>query len=195
MAIKTYFEKDEITGDYREVSVDDAAELKNALAKEREETKSFKQKAKELEELKAKLEEEKLLADKKYEELWNTEKTAKEMTAKQLNDLKEKIAIAEKNKIASEIVRNNLAKTDAVRAELLIEQALKFIHTTEEGIKILSPDGKDLDEKKLVSLLGEKFPILCDGYGSSGGGAKGSIGSLPIDSNKTTVDIFYPQKK
>ena len=175
MAIKTYYEKDETTGEYREVSVDDAAELKTALAKEREETKSFKQKAKELEELRLKLEEEKLMKEKEFEKLWNSEKSAREMTAKELSDLRTEIANNQRAELANKIVIG-LTK-DTSRAELLKKISLDFIQNTPEGIKILSPDGSIYDEKKLSDHLADKYPFLVDGHGSSGGGAKGSLGS------------------
>ena len=60
MAMKKYFTKNE-AGEFEEIEVDDATELKTALAKEREESKAAKQKAKELEELRLKLEEDKML--------------------------------------------------------------------------------------------------------------------------------------
>ena len=68
--MKKYFTKNE-AGEFEEIEVDDAVELKTALAKEREESKAAKQKAKELEELRLKLEEDKMLKEKEFEIIAN----------------------------------------------------------------------------------------------------------------------------
>lgn len=171
MAMQKYFKKNE-SGEFEEIEVDDAVELKTALAKEREESKAAKQKAKELEELRLKLEEDKMLKEKEFEKLWNSEKSAREMTAKELSDLKEQIANNQRSELANKIVIG-LTK-DTSRAELLKKIAMEFIQNTPDGIKVLSPDGNIFDEKRLSDHLSEKYPYLIDGYGSSGGGAKGS---------------------
>lgn len=171
MATQTLFKKLE-DGTYQEITVDDASELKAKINEVLEEKKATKAKLKELEDQKKAMEEEKLLKEKEFEKLWTSEKQAKELTAKELSDLKEKIANNERAEIANKIVIG-LTK-DTSRAELLKKISLEFIQNTPDGIKIMSPDGTIFDENKLSNHLSERYPFLIDGHGSSGGGAKGS---------------------
>lgn len=169
-----YFTKNE-SGEFVEIEVDDANELKEALRKEREEHKSAKQKAKELEDAKNAVEEERLLKQQEFEKLWNAEKASKEQTFKELTELKEKIANKEREALADKVIIG-LTK-DTGRAELLKRIGLDFIQATPDGIGIII-DGVMADEGKLSSYLTEKYPFLVDGHNSSGGGAKGSSASF-----------------
>lgn len=165
----TYFTKND-AGEFVEVEVDDAKELKDALNKERDAHKTAKERTKELENLKSKLEEEKLLKEKEFEKLWNQEKQSKELTAKELQELKAQIANKEREALAHKIIQP-LTK-DTTNAELLKMICDQLIQATPDGIKIFSKDGMEMDEGKLVAFLEEKYPNLIDGVDSTGGGAK-----------------------
>ena len=170
----TYFTKND-AGEFVEIEVDDAKELKDALTKERDAHKTAKERAKELENLKIKLEEDKLLKEKEFEKLWNQEKQSKELTAKELAELKAQIANKEREALASKII-SPLTK-NTTNAELLKMICDQLIQTTPDGIKIFGKDGMEMDEDKLVAYLNDKYPQLIDGVDSTGGGAKGSKSS------------------
>lgn len=168
-----YFKKND-AGEFEEIEIDDAKELKEALVKERDAHKSVKERAKELEERQKQLEEDKLLKEKEFEKLWNSEKTAKELTAKELKELKDLIANKERESLASKII-NPLTK-DTTKAEILKKIALEFIQNTPDGMKMVGTDGTIFDESKLSAHLSDRYSFLVDGVDSSGSGAKGSKG-------------------
>lgn len=187
-----YYVKNE-AGEFEEIEVDDAKELKEALLKERDAHKSAKERAKDLEDLKKKLEEEKLLKEKEFEKLWNQEKQSKELTAKELSELKAQIANKEREALANKIISPLTDST--TNAELLRMICDQMIQATPDGIKIFGKDGMEMDESKLVAYLEEKYPNLVDGVDSSGSGAKGSKGKIEKEPEKSTIDILYPTNK
>ncbi len=151
--------------------IDDKAELKEALRKEREERASAKTKLKEFEDAKTKADQLSLEEKQEFEKLWKAEQEKGTTTAKELDDLRTSIAQKDRNSEAYKIV-STLA-TDTARAEILQQQAMPYISHTPEGIKINGPDGEAWDAAKLTAHLKEKYPFLVDGSKASGGGATG----------------------
>ena len=161
---------------------DDGKELKEALRKEREASAAAKQKAKDLEDSNAEAERLRLEEKGKYEELWKNSEEAKGKTAKELADLKDKIANAKRTESALAIALK-LTK-DTGRAELLKKEALPFITHTEDGVKLNSPDGAAWTAEQLGEHLTKSYPFLVDGSQASGGGAGGSGGGATGDLSK-----------
>ena len=151
--------------------IDPADELKEALRKEREDRAAAKSKLKELEDAKAKADQQSLEEKQEFEKLWKSEQERSATTAKELDDLRTSIAQKDRNSEAYKIV-STLA-TETARAEILQQQALGFIHHTPDGIKINGPDGEAWDAAKLTAHLKEKYPFLVDGSKATGGGATG----------------------
>ena len=158
---------------------DDGKELKEALRKEREASAAAKKKAKDLEDSNAEAERLRLEEKGKYEELWKNSEEAKGKTAKELADLKDKIANGKRTESALAIALG-LTK-DTGRAELLKKEALPFITHTEEGVKLNSPDGAAWTAEQLGEHLTKSYPFLVDGSQASGGGAGGSGGGATGD--------------
>lgn len=168
--------KQHANGKYRlEVEgIDPADELKEALRKEREERAAAKAKLTEFEQQQAETERKRLEESQQFERLYKAEQEAKTTTAKELAELKQKIADKERRENATSVV--NTLTRDTARAELLNDKALQFIHHTPEGIKINGPDGQAWNQDQLKAHLAERYPFLVDGNQASGGGAAGGHG-------------------
>ncbi len=151
--------------------LDPKDELKEALRKEREENAASKKRAADLEAEKNQAEQDRQKEKGEFKSLWEKEQEQRTLTAKELADLKDKIAMKERESTALKVA-SPLSKF-ADNVELLQEQALKFITHTPEGIKINGPDGSAWDEKKLAEYLTTKYPRNVDGNQASGGGASG----------------------
>lgn len=151
--------------------IDDAKELKEALRKEREEKAAAKKRSAELEAEKDAQEQERQKEKGEFKSLWEKEQEQRTLTAKELSDLKDKIATGERENTALTLA-SSLTR-DTAKAQLLKQQALSFIVHTPEGVKINGPDGSAWDDKKLGEHLTTSFPFLVDGNQASGGGASG----------------------
>lgn len=154
--------------------IDHGTELKEALRKEREERAAAKAKLSEYEKQQAELERKRLEESQQFERLYKAEQEAKTTTAKELAELKQKIADKERRENATSVV--NTLTRDTARAELLNDKALQFINHTPEGIKINGPDGQAWNQDQLKAHLAERYPFLVDGNQASGGGAAGGHG-------------------
>lgn len=151
--------------------IDDAAELKEALRKEREERAAAKKRLQEFETEAEKRERERLEKNQEWEQLTKTERERAEKLERELSEMKDTIANEKRNASAQQVV-SELTR-DTARARLLQKEAMQFITHTPEGVKINGPDGDAWDSQKLSDYLKEAYPFLVDGSGATGGGATG----------------------
>lgn len=158
---------------------DEAIELKEALRKEREQRAAAKTRVTELE--KANTEAERLRLEEKgqYKTLYEASEGEKATTAKELADLKVKIANGERNASALKVA-HSLTK-DTGRAALLTKEALQFITHTPDGVKMNGSDGSAWTPEQLSTHLTAAYPFLVDGSQASGGGATGGAGGGAAD--------------
>lgn len=134
------------------------------------ETKTAKQKAKELEDAKAAAEEAQAKERGEFKELYERTSREKQELANQFTDFQQRIQKQEitlqVSSLAGELTR------DTGRAELLAKEAAQFAKHTESGIKF-ELGGIEVDRAKIAEHLKAKYPFLVDGSGNSGGGAAG----------------------
>ncbi|MEG3078487.1 hypothetical protein R3F64_01285 [Halomonas sp. 5021] len=159
--------------------IDDGAELKEALRKEREERAEAKRKLKEFESDAERKERERLEKQQEWEQLAKSERERAEKTDKELAELRDKVANSARDSEAATICAGLIDKeaTGGVqRYNLLTKEAKQFISHTPEGIKINGPDGEAWSAKQLGEHLSQQYPFLVDGSKASGGGAPGSSG-------------------
>jgi hypothetical protein len=152
--------------------LDPADELKEALRKEREERAAAKAKLKEFEDRRVAEENDRLTKAGEFEALYKKATESASTTAKELQELKDKIATKEREATAAQIA-GGLTR-DTARAELLKKEALRFVQYTPEGVKINGEDGAALTVEQLGKALATKYPFLVDGNQASGGGANGT---------------------
>lgn len=134
------------------------------------ESKSAKQKARELEENQRTQEDEALKQREEFKTLYEREQKAKaELTEKYEGFAKR---VQQKDiESAAMSVANELTR-DTKRAELLREQVGRYARYTEDGVKF-EMGGIEVDKAKVVAHITENYPFLIDGSGASGGGATG----------------------
>jgi len=134
------------------------------------ESKSAKQKARELEELQRKAEEDGLKQKEEFKTLYEREQKAKQELAEKYETFAQRVQQKEIEtaalSVASELTR------DTKRAELLREQVARYARYTEDGVKF-EMGGVEVDKAKVVAHIEENYPFLIDGSGASGGGATG----------------------
>jgi hypothetical protein len=142
-----------------------------------DETKTAKQRAKELEDAKAKAEQESLKKSGEFQKLWETEaeKAARiqnELDAERDNWRKERQAVQQKEIGAESVKIASSIAVDDSSLELLTEQVQKFAVYTENGIEY-QVGGVSVPKEKVIEMLTEKYPRLVKGSGATGGGATG----------------------
>lgn len=134
------------------------------------ESKSAKQKARELEESQRTKEEEALKQQQEFKQLYEREQKAKQELAEKYETfaktVQQKEIEAAAMNVASELTR------DTKRAELLREQVARYARYTEEGVKF-EMGGVEVGKEKITAHITENYPFLIDGSGASGGGATG----------------------
>lgn len=150
--------------------IDPADELKNALSREREERKSAKQRAEELQKALEAKELAELEGQKKYEELYKREQETRNKTTAELELLRKSIAERELSESALKVA-GSLTR-DAAKADLLKKEAMAYAVHSADGVKF-TVDGVDVTAEQLQQHLAKQYPFLADGVQSSGGGASG----------------------
>lgn len=150
--------------------IDPADELKNALNREREERKSAKQRAEELQKALEAKELAELEGQKKYEELYKREQETRNKTTAELELLRKSIAERELSESALKVA-GSLTR-DAAKADLLKKEAMAYAVHSADGVKF-TVDGVDVTAEQLQQHLAKQYPFLADGVQSSGGGASG----------------------
>jgi len=135
------------------------------------ETKSAKQKAKELEEAQAREADERAKEKGEFKNLYEKEQAAKRELAEQYATFQTKVQRQE-IQIATTALAAELTR-DSARGALLAAQAEAMAKHTEAGV-VFEIGGVVVDKAKVLEYLAEKYPFLIDGTGATGGGASGS---------------------
>jgi len=146
------------------------------------ETKSAKQKARELEEQKEQEERDRLKQQQEYQTLWEREQEEKNQLKSQFEEYQQRVQQAEiksaSNALAGELTR------DAKRAALLAEKATAFAEYDADGKVVYKMNGVDVGKEKITEHLRAEYPFLVDGNQSNGGGAAGNLGGIGDASHK-----------
>jgi hypothetical protein len=154
--------------------IDDASELKGALAKERQAAKEAERRAKELERKQQELEEERLKEQNDFKSLYsraNEKAQALEDQIKQRDaQMREKTKDSIAQAISSEIA------IDGSSARLLKREALEFIEL-EDDQEVFRIGGVTVDRRAVIEHLSTEFPRNVKGSGASGAGASGGANS------------------
>lgn len=149
------------------------------------ESKSAKQKARELEELQRQAEEEGLKQREEFRTLYEREQKAKAELAEKYEGFAKRIQAKEVEgtalSLAAELTR------DTKRAELLKEQVSKYARYTDDGVKF-EMGGVEVDRDKILTHIKDSYPFLVDGSGATGGGAAGSTWAGPHTTGKVDGD-------
>jgi hypothetical protein len=145
--------------------------LKSKLEELLGETKTAKQKAKELEELQQQEAEARAKEKGEFKELYEREQKAKAELSEKYEGFAKRIQQKEvegaAQSIASELTR------DTKRAELLRKEISQFAKYTDDGVKF-EMGGVEVDRAKVMTHISDNYPFLIDGSGASGGGASGA---------------------
>ena len=145
--------------------------LKSKLEELLGESKSAKQKARELEEQKRKDEEERLRQNQEFQTLYEREQEEKAKLKEQFETFQQQVQRTtiekESRVLAAELTR------DTKRGDLLAEKAQSYAKYGEDGKVYYEMGGVKVDKQKVLDHLREEYPFLVDGIGSSGGGATG----------------------
>ncbi len=156
--------------------IDDGAELKEALRKEREDRKAARKRATELEAEREKAEKEAREQQGQFKELY--EKTQADLDAekKRVVELHQTMKLKEVEAVAGAIAAT-LTK-DTRRAGLLKEKAQQYLkYDADTSQVVIEIGGIPVDREKLVEKLSSEYDFLVDGKDASGGGASGGAGS------------------
>ena len=135
------------------------------------ESKSAKQKARELEEAQAAIEEARAKEKGEFKELYEREQKAKAELAEKYDSFAKRIQQKEVEaaalSLAAELTR------DTKRAELLRKEISQFARYTDDGVKF-EMGGVEVDRAKVLAHITDNYPFLVDGSGATGGGATGA---------------------
>lgn len=138
------------------------------------ESKTAKQRAKELEEAKAQAEREQLEKNQEFQTLYESEKKARAEASAALTEMQESIRKREvksaADSLAAELTR------DSKRAALLSEKLSSMATYNDDGV-VFQRGGIAIDKDAVLQYAREEFDFLVDGSGSNGGGAAGQFGS------------------
>jgi hypothetical protein len=134
------------------------------------ESKSAKQKARELEELQQAEAEARAKEKGEFKELYEREQKAKAELAEKYEGFEKRIQ-AKEIESASSMIAAELTR-DTKRAELLRKEISYFARYTEDGVKF-EMGGVEVDRVKVLAHIKENYPFLVDASGADGGGATG----------------------
>lgn len=149
---------------------EETAGLKAKLDELLGETKTAKQRARELEEAQAAEAEARAKEKGEFKELYEREQKAKEELAEKYADFAKRIQMKEIESAASSIAAE--LTRDTKRAELLRKEISQFTRHTDEGVKF-EMGGVEVDRSKVLAYITDNYPFLVDGSGATGGGAAG----------------------
>lgn len=151
--------------------IDDGAELKEALRKEREDRKAASGRAKELEDQMSKAQREQQEKNQEFQSLYENEQKEKKALEEKYSTFEQRIQSKDIDaaalKVGSQLTR------DTKRAELLQKEIRSFTKYGEDGV-YFEIGGIKVDQNKVVDHLTKEYPFLVDGNQASGGGAGGS---------------------
>jgi len=171
-------------GDVFRLSVDgldDGAELKEALRKERELSKDSKARSKALEDANRVAEEARATEKGEYKTLWEREQEEKRGFQAQLEALKQTVSEKDRGILQAELIAeftNDPARVTAWKGILQ-----EFIKTDENGNANLSQGGVDINRADLVGKLKTMYAFLVDGSKAEGGISQGNKGQGAQTSN------------
>jgi len=147
--------------------------LKSKMEELLGESKSAKQKARELEDQQRLAEEQRLAEKQEFKTLYEREQEAKRALQEEHETFKQQVhrsAIdSASTKVAAELTR------DSKRSELLAEKAAQFARYTDQGVTF-EMGGVEVEKAKVLEHLRTEYPFLVDGNQSNGGGAAGNTG-------------------
>lgn len=166
------------TKDYQKLYEETEREKAAVLAKNAEllsEKRKAQQKAEEAEAEKAKLKDEKLLKDGKYEELYKSAEEQKRIYKEKMDAIDNERG-RERVKVESLRLASQLA--DGVNAELLSEFIERRIKYSQDAFRVLDLNGgltvSTLDDLKREFETSDRYKALLRGSKASGGNASGS---------------------
>lgn len=146
------------------------------------ETKSAKEKARELEQAKEQAELDRQKEKGEFKSLYENETKAKlELQEKHeglLKSIQQKDISLATNSIAAELTK------DTSRAKLLAKEVSQYARHTDDGV-VFEMGGVQVERDKIVSHISESYPFLIDGSGANGGHARG--GSQNGSAEKTVT--------
>lgn len=164
---KTYTE-----AEMRQLLEQETSGLKTKLEELLGESKSAKQKARDLEEQQRQAEEQRLAEKQEFKTLYEREQEAKRTLQEQYETFQQRVQRAEIDKTATQVA-SELTR-DTKRGELLAEKAAQFARYTDNGI-VYEMGGVEVDKAKVLEHLRTEYPFLVDGNQSNGGGAAGNV--------------------
>lgn len=136
------------------------------------ETKTAKQKARELEEAQQQNEEARLIERQEFKSLYEREQDAKRELQEKYDTFAKRVESAEVSKISASIA-GELTR-DSKRGELLAEKVAQMTRYSDSG-STFELGGIEVDKAKVLEHLKTEYPFLVDGNQSSGGGATGNL--------------------
>lgn len=149
--------------------IDPADELKNALQRERDERKSAKARASELESELESIRTQSMEKNREFESLWKSEKAKATDWQTKFETLQKQTADKERMSVALGIARG--ITKDPVREELLIEKIMSATAYVDGQVQFSGEVGSTAEQVQKYFVT--KYPFLADGLQSSGGGATG----------------------
>lgn len=137
------------------------------------ETKTAKQKARELEEAQQQNEEARLIERQEFKSLYEREQDAKRELQEKYDTFAKRVESAEIGKISASIA-GELTR-DSKRGELLAEKVAQMTRYSVSS-STFELGGIEVDKAKVLEHMKTEYPFLVDGNQSSGGGATGNLG-------------------
>lgn len=135
------------------------------------ESKSAKQKARELEERQAAEAEARAKEKGEFKELYEREQKAKAELAEKYSTFEKRIQQKEVEAAALSLAAEKTR--DAKRMELIKKEVAQFAKYTDDGVKF-EMGGVEVDKAKVLEHIETNYPFLVDGNNSTGGGATGA---------------------
>ena len=173
---------------------EDTTGLKNKLNELMSEAKEAKRKARELESIKERQEEESAKEKGEFKQLW-------EQAQQKLSEKDEELSLIQKRiqekdiNLAAHSIGSQLAKSDTKRAEVLSDYAAKYARHNGEKVEFIL-GGVAISETDLMNFLKKEYPFLVDGSSASGGGASSASGSgASKEMNRAEFSKLTPQKQ
>jgi hypothetical protein len=156
------------------------------------ESKSAKQKARELEESQAQAEEERLKEKQEFKTLFEREQESKRELTEKYESFRSQVEQKDIALAVGDLVSE--ATRDTSRAKALKKLLSEHAKFGEDGV-YYEMGGVQVDKDKLLETYKTDYPFLFDGVDSSGGGAKGGNGGAidkkPTDyTEQERVDLY-----
>lgn len=168
-----------------------------------DETKTAKQRAKELEEAQRQAEEEALKKSGEFQKLYESESEKAARLQRELEEERATFREREKQRQQKDIEAASMklmlnSAVDDSSLELLAEKAQSYLVYTENGIEY-EIGGVKVEAAKVIETLTNKYPRLVKGSAATGGGATGSKSggaakTGKVDGDKKDRAAYFAQK-